>query len=209
MAQATLVDIGRFIESRPEIRRGRPCLAGTGVTVHRVVQCQSTADRARVSGGVSRSGGPRKAVWATRSPVSNIRQIDLDIRRGANQSSQPPRKAAPHRRTPPPDFSGFRRTGKGVIAIGRCLHRTGKRFTGLGQMLRRCGERLGEFLGAFSGPGKAPARCEDPSTGPEYAPNRRPRRSPHRRKVLRLAVLLSPHRGRLDPGPTRSPPVRR
>lgn len=38
MAEAAAVDIGRFIESKPEIRSGRPCLAGTGVTVHRVVQ---------------------------------------------------------------------------------------------------------------------------------------------------------------------------
>jgi len=38
MAHAALVDIGRFIESTPDIRNGRPCLAGTGVTVHRVVQ---------------------------------------------------------------------------------------------------------------------------------------------------------------------------
>ena len=29
-------DIGALIEVDPEIRRGRPCIAGTGVTVHRV-----------------------------------------------------------------------------------------------------------------------------------------------------------------------------
>lgn len=29
-------EIGRLIETRPEIRQGRPCLAGTGITVHRV-----------------------------------------------------------------------------------------------------------------------------------------------------------------------------
>jgi uncharacterized protein (DUF433 family) len=33
---ATVTDIGTFIESTPEIRDGRPCIAGTGVTVHRI-----------------------------------------------------------------------------------------------------------------------------------------------------------------------------
>lgn len=31
------VDIGTLIERRPEIRGGRPCVAGTGVTVQRIV----------------------------------------------------------------------------------------------------------------------------------------------------------------------------
>ena len=33
----TTVDIGTFIESSPEIRGGRPRIAGTGVTVQRIV----------------------------------------------------------------------------------------------------------------------------------------------------------------------------
>jgi uncharacterized protein (DUF433 family) len=33
---ATIVDIGSLIERSPEIRRGRPCIAGTGVTVRRI-----------------------------------------------------------------------------------------------------------------------------------------------------------------------------
>jgi uncharacterized protein (DUF433 family) len=32
----TAVDIGTLIERSPEIRRGRPCIAGTGVTVVRI-----------------------------------------------------------------------------------------------------------------------------------------------------------------------------
>ena len=32
----TVVDIGTLIEHSPEIRRGRPCIAGTGVTVRRI-----------------------------------------------------------------------------------------------------------------------------------------------------------------------------
>src|SRR5207249_1227898 len=34
---ATAVGIGRFITSSPEIRGGRPCVAGTGVSVRRIV----------------------------------------------------------------------------------------------------------------------------------------------------------------------------
>jgi uncharacterized protein (DUF433 family) len=33
----TSVDIGTLIETSPEIRQGRPCIAGTGVTVRRIV----------------------------------------------------------------------------------------------------------------------------------------------------------------------------
>lgn len=31
------IDIGTFIEQSPDIRGGKPCLSGTGVTVHRIV----------------------------------------------------------------------------------------------------------------------------------------------------------------------------
>lgn len=33
-----VIDIGTLIESTPNIREGRPCIAGTGVSVRRVVQ---------------------------------------------------------------------------------------------------------------------------------------------------------------------------
>lgn len=33
---AAVVDIGSLIERSPEIRQGRPCIAGTGVTVRRI-----------------------------------------------------------------------------------------------------------------------------------------------------------------------------
>src|SRR6266699_4821191 len=32
----TVVDIGTLIERSPEIRQGRPCIAGTGVSVRRI-----------------------------------------------------------------------------------------------------------------------------------------------------------------------------
>ena len=32
----SVVDIGTLIERSPEIRKGRPCIAGTGVTVRRI-----------------------------------------------------------------------------------------------------------------------------------------------------------------------------
>ncbi|MCS3628934.1 uncharacterized protein (DUF433 family) [Salinibacter ruber] len=35
---ATDVHLGNLIESSPDIRKGRPCIAGTGVTVRRVAQ---------------------------------------------------------------------------------------------------------------------------------------------------------------------------
>ena len=34
---AAVVDIGSLIERSPQIRKGRPCIAGTGVTVRRIV----------------------------------------------------------------------------------------------------------------------------------------------------------------------------
>lgn len=37
MATVAAVEIGSLIEVDPEIRGGRPCLAGTGVSVHRIV----------------------------------------------------------------------------------------------------------------------------------------------------------------------------
>jgi uncharacterized protein (DUF433 family) len=33
---AATIDIGTLIERSPEIRKGRPCIAGTGVTVRRI-----------------------------------------------------------------------------------------------------------------------------------------------------------------------------
>jgi uncharacterized protein (DUF433 family) len=36
MNMRTTVDIGTLIERSPEIRKGRPCIAGTGVTVRRI-----------------------------------------------------------------------------------------------------------------------------------------------------------------------------
>ncbi len=33
---STVVDIGTLIERSPEIRKGRPCIAGTGVSVRRI-----------------------------------------------------------------------------------------------------------------------------------------------------------------------------
>jgi hypothetical protein len=33
---ATTVDIGTLIERSPEVRPGRPCITGTGVTVRRI-----------------------------------------------------------------------------------------------------------------------------------------------------------------------------
>jgi uncharacterized protein (DUF433 family) len=36
MATAAVKDIGQLIKSDPKIRGGKPCIAGTGVSVHRV-----------------------------------------------------------------------------------------------------------------------------------------------------------------------------
>jgi uncharacterized protein (DUF433 family) len=35
---ATVIEIGSLISRRPEIRGGRPCIAGTGVSVRRIAQ---------------------------------------------------------------------------------------------------------------------------------------------------------------------------
>ncbi len=34
---ATIVDIGTLMERSPQIRGGRPCIAGTGISVQRIV----------------------------------------------------------------------------------------------------------------------------------------------------------------------------
>ena len=41
---AVITDIGTLIEKAPEIRGGKPCLAGTGVTVQRVVAWYQSGD---------------------------------------------------------------------------------------------------------------------------------------------------------------------
>jgi uncharacterized protein (DUF433 family) len=38
----SVVDIGTLIERSPEIRKGRPCIAGTGVTVRRIAGWPTT-----------------------------------------------------------------------------------------------------------------------------------------------------------------------
>jgi uncharacterized protein (DUF433 family) len=38
MASSTPTNIGTFIVSDPEFRHGRPCIAGTGMSVHAVAQ---------------------------------------------------------------------------------------------------------------------------------------------------------------------------
>ena len=35
---ATVIEIGSLISRRPDIRGGRPCIAGTGVSVRRIAQ---------------------------------------------------------------------------------------------------------------------------------------------------------------------------
>ena len=37
-SMATIIEIGSLISRRPEIRGGRPCIAGTGVSVRRIAQ---------------------------------------------------------------------------------------------------------------------------------------------------------------------------
>ncbi|MBI3652192.1 MAG: DUF433 domain-containing protein [Acidobacteria bacterium] len=32
-----MTDIGKMIASQPDVKGGRPCIAGTGITVHRIV----------------------------------------------------------------------------------------------------------------------------------------------------------------------------
>ena len=38
MPMATVIEIGSLISQRPDIRGGRPCIAGTGVSVRRIAQ---------------------------------------------------------------------------------------------------------------------------------------------------------------------------
>src|ERR1035441_4422655 len=41
-SMATVTEIGSLISRRPDIRGGRPCIAGTGVSVRRIVQWHNT-----------------------------------------------------------------------------------------------------------------------------------------------------------------------
>ncbi len=79
VATRTSVDIGQFIYSRPDFRSGRPCIAGTGMSVHAVaarhLQGRSVDD---IADGVPDI--PRSHIYAALAYYfANREQIDADL----------------------------------------------------------------------------------------------------------------------------------
>lgn len=79
MAITAPVDIGRLIYSDPKFRDGRPCLAGTGMSVHavavRYLQGRSADD---IADGVPDI--PRSHIYAALAYYfANREQIDADL----------------------------------------------------------------------------------------------------------------------------------
>jgi uncharacterized protein (DUF433 family) len=54
-SMATVIEIGSLISRRPDIRGGRPCVAGTGVSVRRIARwhdmCQISEEIVQTFGG--------------------------------------------------------------------------------------------------------------------------------------------------------------
>lgn len=79
MATTTPVDIGRFIYSDPNFRNGRPCIAGTGMSVHAVAtRYRQDRNADDIAEGVPDI--PRSHIYAALAYYfANQEQIDAEL----------------------------------------------------------------------------------------------------------------------------------
>ena len=75
---ATLVEIGSLITHRKDIRGGRPCIRGTGVSVHRIARWhnmgQIPEEVVQTFGGCLSLAQVHAALRLTRQPVGSRRR---------------------------------------------------------------------------------------------------------------------------------------
>src|SRR5437899_350010 len=95
---ATVIEIGSLISRRPDIRGGRPCIAGTGVSVRRIAQWHNMG---LISEEIARKFGHLSLAQVHAALAyyhANQAEIDADLEADDREREMLERQAAAERR---------------------------------------------------------------------------------------------------------------